>query len=150
MNSTEITNLTNKELELLFTQRELEAITPEVEAVDWLSGDLEMVFTIEGLEAELTEEEKRSIALQNKIDILKLEIENEAVEKIKSTIDANNILIAQLQTRKDNLKATKAGRSFINFYTGKSQFMTFTAINAAKIDRDINSIKEENKDLLAA
>jgi phosphoglucomutase len=146
----EITDMTDKELELLFAQKELEINHTETEqdSNDWLGGDFEE-FTFEALNAELTEEQKEKIALENKIEVLKAEVEAERVAAINAQIEANNEIIEELQTKIAGLKETKAGRSFVNFYTGKSQFMTFTQINAAKLQNQITNIKNENKELEA-
>ena len=146
MNCTEITNMSEKQIELLFAEKELKNIEPK----DTFFSDFKDLgaFTLEGLDAKPTQEQQNINDLKNKIEVLKAEIKAEKEEAITLELEKNNKIIASLEADKSALKSTRAGKSFVNFYTGKTQFMTFTEINAAKIDRMINQIKEENKELL--
>jgi len=145
-NCTEITNMTDAEFELLMAQKTLEAITPETNDTDWLNDDF-AGFTIEQIEAEPTENELQVIELHEKIETLTAQVEAERIESINTKIEENNKIIAELREKIGALKPTKAGKSFLNFYTGKYQFMTFTEINAAKINNEITCILNETKDL---
>lgn len=159
MNSTEITNLSEKELELLFAQKELARKFPQVEEKEeetvnfWDAveadenglGDFSELLDLD------LDKANEHMNLLNRIEELEKEVaaEKEAVRVagVQAEIEKLNELIKKEWAKIGTFKDTSAGKRFYNSRTHRWEFMTFTQINVAKVHNAIKRLRWEIKDL---